>query len=132
MAFLEEFGLSEGLQVFLLAFALLMALFFLLRYLSFYSAYRKVRKENLELAAGIKKRLKTAKLRSLDEIMDEQDDEMFRKGFEGDKSRLPRESGKAKPLVIPATYEARVSKARSEALKRKPRQKAGARRKKSR
>lgn len=106
--------------MFLLALALFFAIFFLLRHLAFYSRYKAVRKENMQMAAEMKKRLKSAKLRSLDEIMDEQEDEMFRKPV------------KAKPIRIPATYEARVASARSQALNKGKRASRKAPRKRAR
>ena len=110
MAFLEFLGLSEGLQALLIILALIIVSLFLIRYLSFYMRYRRIRMENMELASHMKKKLKSAKLRPLDEVLDEQDDEMFK----GPAVR-------AKAPVIPASYEARVSKTRKRATRRRKR-----------
>ena len=115
----EAFVISEGLQWLLIAMALIISFFFLIRYLSFYLKVRKNRKQDMDLALELGKRLKQAKLRSLDEIMDEEDDEMFQKVAKG--------AGKAKPLKIPASYEARVGKTAAKALK--PRRKRATRKK---
>jgi hypothetical protein len=91
------FGL-EGLQVLFIALALIIATLFLVRYLSFYSTYRRVRRENLELARHVRRKLKTAKLGDFKGL--EGEDELFKEW----------PAAKAKPLVIPATYEARIGK----------------------
>ena len=109
MSFLGLPWMSEGLELLLLLFALLLLALFIARRVMFSLRLRKVRKENMELAREMKKRLKTAKLRSLDEI-EEQEDEMF------------KPSVRAKALVIPASYEARLAKTRKKATKRRVRQ----------
>ena len=103
--------LTEGLQVLLIALAFIIVILVLIRYLSFYARYRKIRQENMELASHLKKKLKTAKLRPLEEALDEQDDEMFAKGS----------VVKAKAPVIPASYEARLGKTRKKATRKKKR-----------
>jgi hypothetical protein len=109
MALLGLPWISEGLELLLLLFALLLLGLFMARRVMFSLRLRKVRRENMELAREMKKRLKSARLRSLDEI-EEKEDEMFR----GPPAR-------AKALVIPATYEARVGKVRKRATKRRTR-----------
>jgi len=108
MALLESLGISEGLQVLLILFALIIVTLFLIRYLSFYFRYKRVRQENMELARHMKKELRKARLKPLDEAFDEQDDEMF-KG----------PAIHAKAPVIPATYEARLSKTRKKAARKR-------------
>jgi hypothetical protein len=108
MSFLGLPWMSEGLELLLLLFALLLLGLFAARRVMFSMRLRKVRKDNMELATHVKKKLKTAKLRSLDEI-EEKEDEMF------------KPSARAKAPVIPATYEARIGKVRKRATRRKPR-----------
>jgi hypothetical protein len=118
MVFLGFLGVTEGMEVLLISLALIIAFLFLARYVSFYLRYRRIRRENMELARHMKKQLKSAKLRPLDEILEEQEDEMFR----GPPVR-------AKAPVIPASYEARLNKVRRKAAKRRARQ-AGRKRRK--
>ena len=109
MAFFGFLGISEGLELLLLLFALTLLALFIVRRVLFSLRMRRVRRENMELARHMKKRLKSARFRSSSDF-DQEDDEMF------------RPSVRAKALVIPASYEARVAKTRRKtARKRKTR-----------
>jgi hypothetical protein len=108
-------GISEGLELLILLMALLILSLFAARSVSFSLRLRKVRRENMELAAHMKAKLKTARFRSSSDF-DEEDDEMFR----GPAVR-------AKAPVIPASYEARLAKPRRKAARKKAAGKAAKR-----
>jgi hypothetical protein len=103
--------MSEGLELLIVITALLLIALFTVRRVSFSLRLRKVRKENMELAAHMKARLKTARFRSSSDF-DEEDDEMF------------RPSVRAKAPVMPASYEARLAKTRKRAARKAARRPA--------
>ena len=107
MALLGILGISEGLEILLLLLVLLLLALFVTRRILFSLRLRRVREENMELAHHMKKKLKSAKLKSLDDAFDEQEDEMF------------GPSVKAKVPVTPASYEARFSKTRRKAARKR-------------
>jgi len=107
MAFFGFLGISEGLELLLLLFALTLLALFIVRRVLFSLRMRRVRRENMELARHMKKRLKSARFRSSSDF-DQEDDEMFK----GPPVR-------AKAPVIPASYEARLTKTRRKAARKR-------------
>lgn len=100
MAFLGFLGITEGLEILLIAFAVTLLALFAVRRILFFLRFRRIKKEDMELARHMKKQLKSARFRSSSDF-DEEGDELF---------RGPPVT--AKIPVIPATYEARLRKVR--------------------
>jgi type II secretory pathway pseudopilin PulG len=106
MALLGFLGISEGLELLLLLFVLILLALFIVRRILFSLRLRRVRRENMELARHMKTKLKSARFRSSSDF-DQEDDEMFRPSI------------RAKVPVIPASYEARLAKTRKKATRKR-------------
>lgn len=111
MALPSFLGMSEGLELLIIITVLLLLALFIIRRILFSLRMRRIRKENMELASHMKAKLKTARFRSSSDF-DQDDDEMFRPAV------------RAKAPVIPASYEARISRARKKATRKRKVRKA--------
>jgi len=109
MALLGFPGISEGLELLIVLFAITLLALFITRWVLFSLRLRRVRKENMQLARHMKSKLKSARFRSSSDF-DEEDDEMFRSPAV--RAKLP---------VTPASYEARVGMTKKKAIRKRAR-----------